>query len=129
MDPIIFVDSSDIREGKLEELKVGLKELVDFVETNESRPIAYDVFLDEESERMTVVQVHPDSESMEYHMKTAASAFPKFVELLKLSTMDIYGRPSEALLELIRQKVELLGDATIRVHDLHAGFFRLGRQG
>lgn len=126
-EPIVFVDSSEIREGKLEELKSGLKELVEFVETNEPRPIAYNVHINDEGTLMTVVQVHPDSASMEHHMQLAGPAFPKFVELLKLRTMDVYGRPSDALLEQLRQKIDLLGDATIVVHELHAGFYRSER--
>lgn len=126
-EPIVFVDSSEIREGKLEELKAALKELVEFVETNEPRPIAYNVHINEAGTVMTVVQVHPDSASMEHHMQLAGPAFPTFVELLKLRTMDVYGMPSDRLLGQLRRKIELLGDATIDVHDRHAGFTRLGQ--
>jgi hypothetical protein len=74
---------------------------------------------------MTVVQVHPDSASMENHMRVAGSAFAGFAELVTLSTMDVYGTPSEELLELLRRKVQMLGDATVVVHDLQAGFARI----
>jgi hypothetical protein len=39
--------------------------------------------------------------------------------------MDVYGTPSEGLLELLRRKVQMLGDATMVVHDLQAGFARV----
>src|SRR6266545_4508517 len=103
-DPIVFVDSSEIREGKLAELKTAIKDLVEFVESNEPRPIAYNVYLDERGTRMTVVQVHPDSASMEFHMQVAAPAFAKLVQLIRLSTMDVYGKPSDAVLEALRRK-------------------------
>ena len=73
---------------------------------------------------MTVVQVHPDSESMEYHMTVAGPAFAGFSELVTLSTLDVYGEPSEALLEQLGRKVQLLGPANVVVHDLQAGFTR-----
>jgi hypothetical protein len=38
--PIVVIDSSEIREGKLEELKTALKELAAFVEADEADPIA-----------------------------------------------------------------------------------------
>lgn len=41
MSPILVVDSSDIREGRLEEVR-GAEDLVAFVEANEAEPIAYD---------------------------------------------------------------------------------------
>jgi hypothetical protein len=48
------------------------------------------------------------------------------VELIKLSTMDVYGKPSDDLLGQIRHKVQMLGDATVVVHELQAGFARFG---
>ena len=42
MSPILVVDSSDIHEGKLEEVKAGVEELVAFVDANEAEPLAYD---------------------------------------------------------------------------------------
>jgi hypothetical protein len=96
-EPIVIMDSSEILEGKLEELRTAIKELVEFVESNEPRTIAYNVYFSEDGARMTVAQIHADSASMEYHMKTAGPAFPKFKELIRLSTMDIYGKPSDRL--------------------------------
>ncbi|HEV8670354.1 MAG TPA: hypothetical protein VGS01_06415 [Candidatus Limnocylindria bacterium] len=125
-EPLVFIDSSEIRPGKLEELRAAIRELVDFVQTNEPRPLAYSMYLNKEGTRMTVVQIHPDSASMELHMKTAAPIFAGFADLIKLSTMDVYGTPSPVLLRQIERKVRLLGDATIRLHDLHAGFTRFG---
>lgn len=125
-EPIVFIDSSEILEGKLEELKTAMKELVEFVQANEPRPIAYDVYFNEGGTRMTVVQVHPDSASMEFHMRVAGPAFPKFAELIKLLTMDVYGKPSDDLLEQMRTKAQMLGSATVLVHELHAGFARFG---
>lgn len=124
-EPLISIDTSLIRDGRLDELKEAVTELVEFVRSNEPRPIAYEIYFDEARSRMTVVQVHPDSASMEYHMTIAGPAFAGFAELVTLSTLDVYGKPSEELLELLRRKVQMLGDATVIVHDLQAGFARI----
>ena len=121
---LIAIDSSEIREGKIDELKTGLAELVEFVEANEPEPIAYSIYIDEAGSRMTVVQIHPSSESMEVHMKLAGPIFQKFTELVVLSRIDFYGTPSDALLEQMRQKAEMLGNARLVVNELHAGFAR-----
>ena len=123
-EPLISLDTSLIRDGRLE-LKEAVAELVEFVRSNEPRSIAYEVYFDEAGSRMTVLQVHPDSASMEYHMTVAGPAFAGFAELVTLSTLDVYGKPSEELLELLRRKVQMLGDATVIVHDLLAGFARM----
>jgi hypothetical protein len=124
-EPLISLDTSLIRDGRLDELKEAVGELVEFVRSSEPRPIAYEIYFDEAGSRMTVVQVHPDSASMEYHMTVAGPAFAGFAELITLSTLDVYGKPSEELLELLRRKVQMLGDATVVVHDLQAGFARI----
>jgi quinol monooxygenase YgiN len=124
--PIVVIDTSQILEGKLSELEAAIHELAAFVESDEPRPISYNVYLNEDGTRMTVIQVHPDSASMEFHMDVAGPAFAKFEGLITLSTMDVFGKPSDHLLEQIQQKVQMLGNATVSMHDLHAGFDRFG---
>ena len=41
-EPVISIDTSLIRDGKLDELKGAVAELVEFVRANEPRPIAYE---------------------------------------------------------------------------------------
>jgi hypothetical protein len=124
---IIVVDTSQIHEGKLDELKAAIEKLAEFVEANEVEPIAYNVYFDEDASRMTVLQIHPSSASMELHLKVAGPIFRTFAELVTLTRVDIYGRPSEALLGQMRLKGQLLGNAPVAVHELHAGFARFAR--
>ena len=123
-DAIVYVDTSDVREGALEELQAGMKELVDFVEANEPRIISYNVYFNEEGTRMTVMHVHPDAESVEYHLEVAGPFFRRFVELVTLTSTHIYGRPSETVLKQADEKVRLLGRGAVDVQALHAGFTR-----
>jgi hypothetical protein len=125
-EPLIVLDTSEIREGTREELERGIAELAAFVEANESDPISYQVFFGDDGRVMTVLQVHPDSASMERHMELAGPVFARFAELIVLRTIDIYGSPSEKVVEQLRRKAELLGTATVTVHDRQAGFARFG---
>ena len=125
-EPLIVLDTSEIREGKREELEHGIADLAAFVETNEADPISYQVFFGKDGHLMTVLQVHPDSASMERHMELAGPVFARFADLVILRTVDIYGSPSEKVVELLRRKAELLGTATVTVHDRQAGFARFG---
>ena len=94
---IVYIDTSDVREGALEELKTAIKELVDFIAANEPRLIAYNVYFSDDGTRMTVVHVHPDS----------------------------YGEPSEGLLKQLHEKTRLLGrGAGVVLAEWHAGFAR-----
>lgn len=58
-------------------------------------------------------------------MEVAGPAFPGLKDLLILSAIDIYGEPSERLLEQMRRKARLRGNARFAVQRLHAGFARL----
>ena len=123
-DPIVIVDTSEIREGKLDELRGAVAELAEFVEANEAETISYQVFFSDGDRQMTVLQVHPDSASMERHMEVAGPVFAKFADLLVLRTIDIYGAPSERVVELLHRKAALLGTASVVAHERQAGFAR-----
>jgi hypothetical protein len=123
-DAIFYVDTSDVREGALDELKAGMKQLAEFVEANEPRIIAYNVYFDDDANTMTVMHVHPDSASFEYHMEVAGPVFRRLAELVTLSSIHIYGEPSERALEQSQEKALLLGQGDVVVDALHAGFTR-----
>jgi hypothetical protein len=122
---IVYVDTSDVREGALGTLKDGVKEMVDFIEAHEPQLIAYNVYLSDDGTRMTVVHVHPDAASLEYHMEVAGPFFRRFVDFVTLSSIQIYGEPGEKVLKQAHEKARLLGrNAVVEVGALHAGFTR-----
>ena len=123
-EPIIIIDTSQIRPGRLEDLKRAFAELAQFVQANEQQAIAYSVYFDEQGSTVTVVQVHPDSSSAELHMDIAGPAFRGFADLLVLHGIDVYGNPSEELLSRLWRKAQMLGSERVAVHRLHAGFAR-----
>jgi hypothetical protein len=124
---IVYIDTAEVRAGALEELKSAIKELVEFLDTNVPRLIAYNVYLSDDGTRMTVVHIHPDSASLEYHMEIGGPAFRQFVELVTLSSIHVYGEPSEKALKQLHEKARLLGRGAVAVEvdALHAGFTRL----
>lgn len=125
-DPIVYIDRSEIREGRLEELREAIDELVAFVDTQEPQLISYGFYLDEEAGRMTVVAIHPDSASLELHMEVGGPQFRKFKDFIRLQKIEVYGQPSDTVLSALRQKALMLGDEeSVVVQRLHAGFARL----
>jgi quinol monooxygenase YgiN len=123
-EAIVYVDTSEVREGALEELKTAIKELVAFVDANEPRIIAYNVYLSDDGTQINVVHMHPDSASLEYHMEVAGPMFRQFVDLVTLKSIVIFGRPTDKVLGQLHEKAGLLGRATVTVRELHAGFTR-----
>ena len=125
-EPIVYIDRAEVHPGKLDELKRAVGELADLVEAKEPQLGGYSVYFTEDGTEMTVIHTHADSASLDLHFKVASPAFSKFVQLVRLLTIDVYGTPSDALLQQIRAKAALLGSATVTVHDFHAGFTRPG---
>ncbi len=122
---VFVVDSSDARPGKGSELREVLAGLVEVVAAEEAEPLAYGVYFDDAGTRMTVVQVHPSSESMERHLELAP-LFRGLDELLTLNRVDVDGTPSDELIRRLREQAQRLGDGTrVSVHALHAGFARI----
>jgi hypothetical protein len=125
-EPIVYIDHSDIREGAIEELKAGVRRLVDFIDAREPQLIAYGFYIDEDAGKMTVVAVHPDSASLELHMDIGSREFRKLAHLLTLTAIECYGRPSERALEQVRSKAATLGDGgTLVSVGRFAGFAHL----
>jgi hypothetical protein len=125
--PLVYVDTSEVRFGQLNDLKLAMGELVRFVDANEPRLVAYHVYFNEDGTRMTVVHISPDSAALEHHMRVAGPKFPPIGEFIRMLSIDLYGRPDAELVEQLQRKAEMLGSGTVRVHDLMAGFARLPR--
>ena len=101
-----------------------MQHLAAFVEANVPQLISYGFFLDQNSTEMTVVAVHPDSASLEFHLDVGADEFRKFADLIDLSRIEVYGAVSDAVLERLHRKAQMLGGETVAVHGLYVGFVR-----
>ena len=124
MDLIVYVDHSDIHEGRLHELEHGIRRLVDVIDAREPRLIAYGFHLDEQASRMTVTAVHPDSASLELHLAIGNEEFRKLGSMITLRQIEVYGSISERAREMLQQKAVMLGGANLTVSERFAGFAR-----
>jgi hypothetical protein len=122
--PLIYVDTSKVREGALTQLKSAINELADFVAANEPRLISYSAYFSEDGSEMTVVHVHADAASLDSHMDVVEPRLKRFADLLALSSILIYGEPSPRALEQLQRKMRQLGSGEVIVRAPHAGFSR-----
>lgn len=121
-DLIVYLDRSDIHEGRLEELKAGIRRLVEVIEAREPQLFAYGFHLDEEASRMYVSAVHPDSASLELHLQVGMTEFRKLSGLITLRQIEVFGSPSPRVMEMLREKAAMLGGHGVTVVRTHAGF-------
>jgi quinol monooxygenase YgiN len=122
--PLGYINTSEVRDGALEELRVAIRELAEFVEENEPQLVSYDVYFSDDGTQMTVIHVHTDPASLDDHMDVAGPRFVRFADLVKLRSTHTYGEPSEKAVGQLRDKVRPLGNGEVTVHPPHAGFGR-----
>jgi len=101
--PLVYVDTSAVREGALGRLKDAIGQLADFVEENEPRLVSYNVYFTEDGTQMTVVHVHADSASLDHHMEVAGPRFGSFADLLAVIDPNLRGAEREGAWTAARQ--------------------------
>ena len=101
--PFVYVGTYKVKEGRLAVYKERLSELVELVEAEEPRLIAFNVYLDEDGARTTLVQVHPDAASMRLHMNVVAEHIASASEDLEEESALVCGADSEGVVDTIRQ--------------------------
>ncbi len=106
-EPFIYVGTFRLKEGKLDAFKEQCGGLAEFVEVNEPRMIAFNLYANEESTEASVVQVHPDADSMVFHMRLLhehiASASDEDSAIDVQTSNQIYGTPNKTVLKMIEQ--------------------------
>jgi len=113
--PLIVISRFRVKEGKLEDLKTYYQKILNIIETNQTRMIAFHGFLSEDGTEMTSIQVHPDSESMEYHMQMLKAnwdeSFSQYSQMVQGTTIDYYGDPPASAIkmnEISKQELKIL---------------------
>lgn len=123
--PFIFISQSSIKEGRLDDFKRGLREMAEFVEANEPRVVAFEAYLNDDGTEVTGVQIHPDADSMAYHMQIAFEKIMEFDQYLDTQSVEVYGVPNDAVLGMMKQIADQFGGSglTLRVRTNPVGGF------
>lgn len=121
---ILYIDRSTITSDAIDELREKTAELVDVVEAREPRLLSYGFVIDADAGEMTVAAVHPDTASLELHLKIGGPQFAAIGRYIRLRSIEVFGEPSRSATEAIFAKARHLGDAEVRIHRLEPGFAR-----
>lgn len=124
-DLIVYIDQSTVHDGKLDELKTAMTDLAEFIEANEPEILAYNVYFSADGDQMTVMHMHANPASLDFHMEVAGPKFPPIGEFISLEAIDVYGQPSEDVVQQLREKASTLGSGRVSVHEFHQGVDRI----
>jgi hypothetical protein len=123
--PFIFIATNRLKAGKLEAERRRVSGLVDFIAANEPRLIAFNEYVNDEGTEVGVVQVHADTNSFEFHMgvvrERAARAYEETLDAT--TSIQVFGEPTETILDMLRQAAGGGVQFTVKHHHL-GGFTR-----
>ena len=121
--PFIFIATNRLKPGKLADERQRVPGLVDFVEENEPRVIAFNEYANDDGTEVAVVQFHPDADSMESHLEVvadrAAAAYAETVA--ETTSIQVFGAPRDAVLEVLARQAG--AGVPLTVKPFHLGGF------
>lgn len=122
--PIVFISTHKIKEGKLEGLRERNHEVAQFMEANKPGTVAFLAYLNEDGSEVSIVHVFPDAEAMEAHMEGVGERAQRAAEFLEFQLLEVYGTPSDKVLQMMQQAPE--SGVTFRLRPEHlSGYLRL----
>ena len=102
-EPIVVIGRFTVKPGKLDDFKQFARELSRSFEAEKPRTDVFVMYLDEDGTEGTSVHVFADAEAMDLHAEGGEELAPAAYELLEMRGFEIYGRPSDAVLETTRR--------------------------
>ena len=127
--PFIFIATHKVKPGKRDAFKAYFAQFTsDVVEPAEPRLHSFYGYAATDSDHVTIVQVHPDADSMTTHMKVGknhfATAYAEYLETE--SSLQIYGTLTEDLIRAISAAAQSeAGRSNVTIREPFAGFDRL----
>jgi hypothetical protein len=103
-EPLIFTNTTAIKEGQLAAWTKYFRAFAEHIESQEPRLLHFTMYIDEAGTEETIVQVHPDADSMRTHLAVMADhghAAADFLDFTR-STSRLYGTPDDDLVAQIR---------------------------
>lgn len=89
--PFIVMSRSRIKTGKAEDYAALCAGMVREIEENEPRLLAFNIYESGDHASSAVVQVHPDAESFEYHLKLFGEKVRETFDYADLESIEIFG--------------------------------------
>ena len=122
--PIVFVSHFTVKPGHGAAIRPMWDAVATELEATRPATVAYLAFLDEAGDRLSIVHVFPDADAMAAHVVGAGERSRAGYEHFTPAGWEIYGRPHEAQLEMMREGAMAAGVDLSIAPDALGGFLR-----
>lgn len=123
-EPIVFISHFRVKDGMLETYKDLVRTVTPQLQAEKPRTLAYLFYLSPSGSEATIVHVFPDAESMDLHAKGSEERSRVAFEFLVPQGWEIYGTPSKAVHDQLRQAASASGVTLTVQPDYFDGFLR-----
>lgn len=123
-EPIVFISTHRIKEGRLEEFKEFSRKMMPLIEEGKPNTVFFQPYLNEEGTELTIVHVFPDAEAMNLHFEGADERSESAYEFIQPVRFEIYGPASDNVMATMRMRAGPGIGLTFKPENL-AGFIRL----
>jgi hypothetical protein len=124
-EPIVLISHHTVKEGMVDEFRQSYRAASKRIEADKPGTVAFLHYFDEGIREVTSIHVVPDAEALEHHMEGVAERVGEAAQYLVLGRYEIYGRPSEKVMEIMKQAAAGSEGSLVVVPEYVAGYLRL----
>ena len=124
-EPLIFITKHTVKEGRVRDLEHVTDEFLKFVHANEPRVLAVAAYLTDKRDQLSLVQIHPDPESLDFHLQVAGDKIHAALNVVDNDSVELYGTPGPTTRSLLDQ-IASAGVTVVEYPAPVGGFDRLG---
>jgi quinol monooxygenase YgiN len=123
-EPIVFISHNKIKEGQLETLREISQKTVKLLKEQKPDTVLFLAYVSDDGSEVSFLHVFPDAQAMDIHFQGAEERSKKAYEFIESLSMEIYGSPSDMVLESMKKIAESGVKVSIDT-DYLGGFLRL----
>ena len=124
--PIVFISHNTVKDGKLEGFRNAFGQVAQVLDAEKPGTVVYLAFAADDGSEVSVVHVFPDADAMGQHLQGVEERTGTAVEFIQTKGYEIYGSPSEPILEEMRRFADEEGVPLHVQSDHVGGYLRSG---
>ena len=123
-EPIVFISHSRFKAGAFDGYRELSGKVTPLIERDKPGTVVFLQYADDANTELHVVHVFPDADAMARHLEGVDERAAKALEFIDSVGYEIYGSPSEPVLERMQGFAQETGATlTVRPHHI-AGYLR-----
>jgi len=100
--PIVFISHNAVKDGDLEGFRRAFGDVAQALNAEKPGTVVYLAYADEGGSEVSVVHVFPDANAMDLHLQGVQERIATALRFIQTTWYEIYGAPSEPVLEAMR---------------------------